>query len=360
MIRKLVLGLVIVLLIVLPVIGADVRRQIRFPDILGYKTLNCDFHMHTVFSDGSVWPTVRVDEAWREGLDAISITDHIEYQPHKKDIPTNHNRPYEIALPRAKEKNILLIEGAEITRDTPPGHFNAIYIDDPACLDVSDFLDAIRIANERGGFVFWNHPGWKPKFKGWFDVHTTLYEKGWLDGIEVANGPSYYPEAHQWCLEKNLAMIGASDIHAPSMRTASTSEDHRTMTLVFAKDRNVEAIKEALTKRRTAVWLKDQLIGEERYLAAIFRASLRVSKPHFRRGNTVSFEVANIAPMNFILERAGTHASGAESLPAGATVILKAAVGDPEQPVKVEYIVKNLLVGPDKPLRTELAVAGSR
>ena len=70
MTRKLVLSLVIVLLNVLPVVGADVRGEIRFPDILGYKTLNCDFHMHTVFSDGSVWPTVRVDEAWREGLTA--------------------------------------------------------------------------------------------------------------------------------------------------------------------------------------------------------------------------------------------------------------------------------------------------
>ena len=97
------------------------RREIRIPDILGYHTLKCDFHMHTVFSDGLVWPTVRVDEAWREGLDAICISDHIEYQPHKADIPTNHNRPYEIALERAKKAGLLLIRGAEITRETPPG-----------------------------------------------------------------------------------------------------------------------------------------------------------------------------------------------------------------------------------------------
>lgn len=76
------------------------RREINFPDILGYKTLKCDLHMHTVFSDGMVWPPVRVDEAWREGLDVISITDHIEYQPHKKDIPTNHNRPYHVHFMR--------------------------------------------------------------------------------------------------------------------------------------------------------------------------------------------------------------------------------------------------------------------
>lgn len=39
------------------------RHEIRMPDIMGYTTLKCDLHMHTVFSDGLVWPTVRVDEA---------------------------------------------------------------------------------------------------------------------------------------------------------------------------------------------------------------------------------------------------------------------------------------------------------
>ena len=85
----------------------QVRQEIHIPDIPGYQTLKCDFHMHTVFSDGNVWPTVRVDEAWRQGLDVIAITDHIEYQPHKKDVPTQHGRPYQIAAGSAKEKKLL-------------------------------------------------------------------------------------------------------------------------------------------------------------------------------------------------------------------------------------------------------------
>ena len=51
-------------------------RAIEFPDIPGYVTLKCDLHMHTVLSDGSVWADIRVQEALRDGLDAISITDH--------------------------------------------------------------------------------------------------------------------------------------------------------------------------------------------------------------------------------------------------------------------------------------------
>ena len=41
------------------------RKAVRIPDIPGYKTLKCDFHIHTVFSDGSVWPDIRSEEAWR-------------------------------------------------------------------------------------------------------------------------------------------------------------------------------------------------------------------------------------------------------------------------------------------------------
>lgn len=57
------------------------RRELRLPEIDGYQLLKCDFHVHTIFSDGIVWPTLRVQEAWEEGLDAIAITDHIEGQP---------------------------------------------------------------------------------------------------------------------------------------------------------------------------------------------------------------------------------------------------------------------------------------
>ena len=58
------------------------RMELRLPAIEGYETLTGDFHIHTVFSDGKVWPDVRVNEAWRDGLDVIAITDHLEYRPH--------------------------------------------------------------------------------------------------------------------------------------------------------------------------------------------------------------------------------------------------------------------------------------
>ena len=251
--------------------AADVRREIELPNLPGYQTLKCDLHTHTMFSDGSVWPPVRVDEAWRQGLDAIAVTDHIEYQPHKDDVPTNFNRSYELAAGRAREADLLFPKGAEITRDTPPGHFNAIFLKEIDPLATDDLVEAIGRANEQGAFVFWNHQGWKGSEKGrWLDVHTTLYEKKYLHGMEVCNGDEYYPEAHAWCLEKGLTMLGNSDIHDPDLRRQSTAADHRTMTLVMAKERTLDGLKEALVAGRTAVWYHEQLIGRREILEPLF------------------------------------------------------------------------------------------
>ena len=67
--------------------GSASEREIHFPDVDGYETLTLDLHTHSVFSDGKVWPTIRIDEAERDGLDGIAITEHLEWQPHIMDIP---------------------------------------------------------------------------------------------------------------------------------------------------------------------------------------------------------------------------------------------------------------------------------
>ncbi|MCX6329637.1 MAG: hypothetical protein NTZ85_09025, partial [Bacteroidia bacterium] len=81
------------------VVRPHYRQEILLPNIPGYLTLKCDFHLHTVFSDGVVWPTVRVNEAWEDGLDAIAITDHIE--GHPKKMPGQKRTQYEVTLQNA-------------------------------------------------------------------------------------------------------------------------------------------------------------------------------------------------------------------------------------------------------------------
>jgi len=334
----------------------DVRRKINIPDVLDYRTLKCDFHMHTVFSDGLVWPTVRIDEAWREGLDAISITDHIEYHPHEKDIPIKHNRPYEIALSQAKEKNILLVKSAEITRDTPPGHFNAIFLEDINSLDTKDFVDAVKAANNQHAFVFWNHPGWKPEAKGWLDIHTQLYENKWLHGIEIVNGDSYYPEAFKWSLEKNLTIMGNTDTPQPITRSESTPGNHRPMTLVFAKEKSIKALKEALVAGRTAVWFKNQLFGKPEYLQAIFRKAVTIDKPYRTQGDTIWFEVTNNSDIDIQLQSLEQGWPGELTLPANAITIIKTKADTKGEQAKLKCQVTNFLVAPEKDLQVELII----
>jgi predicted metal-dependent phosphoesterase TrpH len=146
------------------------REIINIPEVNGYQVLKCDFHTHTVFSDGLVWPNIRAQEAWEEGLDAMALTEHIEYHPHKDYVEVNHNRSHELIENLSKRNNVLLIKGTEITRQTPPGHFNAIFIGDASSYiedNVSEKdWEAVMKAADQNAFIFWNHPGWKPNIEG--------------------------------------------------------------------------------------------------------------------------------------------------------------------------------------------------
>lgn len=303
--KNLFLGIMTSALLALPV-DAQVRHEIKVPDIADCQTLKCDFHMHTVFSDGSVWPTVRVDEAYREGLDAIALTEHLEYRPHSKDIQAHHGRSWEIAEKSAQTNGILLIRGSEITRSMAPGHFNAIFLQDCNPLEQKDWNDSFKQAQKQNAFIFWNHPGWErqqPDTTLWWDEHTQIYNKGWMQGIEVANGTTYFPEAHRWCLEKKLTMLGNSDVHQPiGMDIDFAKGQHRVMTFVLAKERSLEGIREALENRRTIVWINDLLVGEEQYLKELFEESVEVVKIG-RKATHCSIVLQNKSDLTFHLKK---------------------------------------------------------
>ena len=95
----------------------DPNRKINFPNTKNYFVIISDLHTHSAFSDGHVWPNLRVAEASRDGIDLLAITEHLEYQPHKSDIPhPDRNRAFDIAFEAAKKSNVLVINGSEITK----------------------------------------------------------------------------------------------------------------------------------------------------------------------------------------------------------------------------------------------------
>jgi len=347
----------------------EARTPINIPSPAGLVTLKCDFHIHTVFSDGLVWPSVRAQEAWREGLDAIAITDHIEYQPHKADVSTNHNRAYEIAQKSGAELDLLVIRGSEITRKMPPGHLNAIFLTNAAALAVSNWQDAVTAALGQGAFIFWNHPGWEAQITNgivrWYAEHTQLLEQGALHGIEVVNGREYYPEAHRWAIEKKLTMLSNSDIHSPlNMDYHTHAGDRRPLTLVFARERSAAALQEALQKRRTAVYADGRLIGEEQYLAPIFAQSLEIKNRQItlKGKQQVLVQIANHSSLDYELALAAeleqVKIPKKLVLAGGKTVLLRIAGKDASlkgaRKLSLPYMVKNLLIGPEKYLPANL------
>lgn len=348
------------------------RKEILVPDILGYKTLKCDFHLHTVFSDGYVWPTARVDEAWQEGLDVIAISDHIEYLPHKEEIlpgKFDFNRSYELAKKRADRLSILLIKAGEITRDLPPGHWNAVFLDDVNRLDRPEFEDTLREAVDQKAFVFWNHPSYEhPEDRcEWFPIHEKMFQKGWMHGIEVANGDYYYPEVFRWCLEKKLTLLGNSDIHSPvHMSYRIHKGEHRPMTLVFAGERSLSAVRDALFKRRTTVLWKNTLIGEKKYLEPLVKNAIRILNPEItltgRNSNYIHIKNLSDIPYQLVSNRERNDLAWSKkiTLHQNRTVLLRVRAKGSDlskkEAIEIPFKVKNAWTAPDECLTITLPV----
>lgn len=288
------------------------NQKMYFPDVEGYKTITCDFHMHTVFSDGSVWPSVRVDEAIREGIDCISTTEHLEYQPHSKDIPhPDRNRAFELATESAKGRDLIIVAGSEITRSMPPGHTNAIFIKDANPLLQENALDAFKEAKNQGAFIFTNHPNWTAQRKDgiakYDPMHLELIEGKMLHGIEIVNETTYSDEALQIALDYNLTFIGTSDVHGLTDWLYEIPHGgHRPVTLVFAKEKSQEGIKKGLFEQQTVVWFNDLFIGREEWLNPILKASLEFEVIGYQGDTSVlEVKIKNRTHSSFILSSKG-------------------------------------------------------
>jgi len=333
-------------------------RKLIFPDLPGYKTLKCDFHQHTVFSDGSVWPDIRVMEALMDGLDAISLTEHLEYQPHKEDIPhPDRNRSYDLAVKEAENHDLLIVKGSEITRKMPPGHNNAIFITDPNRLLMDDSIAVFREAKKQGAFIFWNHPNWIAQRKDGIatltDVHRLLIREKLLDGIEVVNDQTYSDEALQIALDHNLTIMATSDIHKLIDWDFKVNDGgHRPVTLVFAKEKNEAAIKEALMNRRTVAVYKNLLIGRNEYLIPLIEKSLKVkSATYIGKSNVLSVVMENVSSTEFMFQnQTGLtlhNNNDVITLPAGEKTTIEIKTVDRKKELVLKFLALNGVNAPN-------------
>ena len=325
----------------------DMDRIINFPNTDKYKVIVADLHTHSVFSDGAVWPNVRVEEAVRDGIDLLAITEHLEYQPHIDDIPhPDRNRSFDIAEDIAKNKDLTVINGAEITRMFPPGHINAIFIEDAnklIYLDETKISEAKEILKEvpeesltnyedlswledaalaslwpvksaliearnQNAFTFWNHPAWsyeefigQPMLR---EIHKEFFRDNLLHGIEVANGDGYSEEAFRIALEYGLTVLGTSDVHGLiDWDYPSSIGAHRPVTLILSESNSSDAIKSSLFSGKTVVWFKNNLIGLENNILELTNSYLKAKKVEILENSDIArVEIENVSDMRFIIQ----------------------------------------------------------
>ena len=281
------------------------RVEMVLPQVRGFNIYKADLHNHTIFSDGSVTPEFRIQEAWHDGLDVIAVTEHVEYRPYEgkmmnfltgyvpKNVkPANSNvirseatdagilsdlnYPVKLYQNAAKAYGITVIPGAEITREpTVIGHYNALFTKDNNTIYAKDPMQSIRNAKAQGAIVMQNHPGWRRTTLDMMEFEEKVYGANLIDGIEIMNGGEFYPRAITRALKNKFFMSSNTDIHG------STAEDyviggngHRNMTFIFAQENTLEALREAMESKRTLAYSHGTLAGEQSLLVDLFKASI--------------------------------------------------------------------------------------
>lgn len=313
---------------------ADHRKEIVLPQVNGYNVYKADLHSHTVFSDGQVMPELRVREAWKDGLDVIAITDHIEYRKneaamvehlvkyadkkHKEAV--NHRIPqngeitkdgimvdlnYSVKLAQkaAKGYGLTIIPGTEITRDVSvAGHYNALFTTDNNLIFAPDTYQSIKNAKAQGALIMHNHPGWRKTSLDYSDLDKIVYEEGLIDGVEVMNGDEFYPGIIERTAQKGIFISANTDIHATTSEEYRSVGYDRPMTLILAKDKSLESLREALEQNRTLAFGFGTLCGAEQLLKDFFAASVKVE-----RISPKVVQLTNLTSVSYTLQKGGSN-----------------------------------------------------
>lgn len=355
------------------------RREIILPQVNGYTAYKADLHTHTIFSDGSVMPKFRVQEAWEDGFDVLAITEHIESRLGEKifveylqkyikeeypkalntfialeptpkgSIMVDLNFSYKLAKEEAKRYGLLVIPGAEISRDGAKiGHFNALFTTDANTIYDPDALTSIRNAKRQNALVMHNHPGYRRTNIDYTEVEKVAYDEGLIDGVEVMNGSAFYAGVVDRVRERSLFIAACTDVHGAAASSYRHGGNNRSMTIIFAKDKSLEAMREALEARRTLAWAFDTVCGDEQLLKDLFTASVKVEV--IRKSDSgVEFSLTNLTSVPYFIRQSGENI---KKLAPFTSFKMKIAKG--EKSLKLEVI--NLYCGADKHPVIELPI----
>jgi hypothetical protein len=301
------------------------RLEINLPQVNGYNIYKVDLHTHSIYSDGETTPAFRVKEAYMDGLDAIAITEHVEYRriepkmlkflkgytggkalkAENTDLIRNEitesgikvdlNYPVTEAVKESKKYGVLVIPGAEITREPVKiGHFNALFTKDNNTIYDPDPLQSIRNARKQGALIQHNHPGWRRTSCDKTEFEVKAYNEGLIDGIEIANGGSLYLPIIDRAREENLFVAANTDIHPTTAEYYRLKGQLRNMTLVLAKECTLKGIREALEAKRSLAMSGGYVCGDEQLLKDLFLASIKYEVVSTDKKGTRTVRITNM------------------------------------------------------------------
>lgn len=311
----------------------SVRKEIIIPQVNGYNVYKADLHTHSVYSDGQVLPKFRVQEAWLDGFDIMAVTEHVEYRPveaemavyleqyvdekHQEEIakfkegkkPSKDGKKVDLntavkkAQEAAKGYGITIIPGIEISRDAlKQGHFNALFTTDNNLVYDKDAYKSILNAKAQGALIQHNHPGWRRTEIGYNEFQKKIYGEGLVDGVEVVNSAEIYPGITDRCNNDGLYITANSDIHGSTAATYRTQGEDRPMTLILAKDKSLESVREALDARRTLAYAYGNVWGADQLLKDMFLACVKYEKVSGRK-----YQFTNVSSVPFVVVQPGKN-----------------------------------------------------
>lgn len=216
-----------------PVRGTNRLARLSFfavpPELAARRPLRCDFHIHTLHSDGRNTPAEMLIRGRELGLDVAVITDHNAYAGSIEGLKAR----------RELDLNLISMPGEEVSSHNwhilSIGATASIYDQarkkydlerdprDERWLSYSALCWAVETTQAQGGRAYLAHPYWTVD-RG-FHLPTAFYDQilaeGILDGIELLGDVKYQNNVRSLARYLDLVsdghqmpILGNSDTHA--------------------------------------------------------------------------------------------------------------------------------------------------
>jgi hypothetical protein len=150
-----------------------------------------------------------------------------------------------------------------------------------------------------------------------------------------------------------LTVLGNTDVHNLIEHDYNLGDFiHRSMTLVFAKERTAESVREALEAGRTVAWSSKYIAGKEEHVKNLFYACVEKGPLFYTKGDTDYYEIKNNSDLYFELKLKSGNGTGNITLFPRSSQIITAKSGQND----LKYEVVTAFIRSDRNLEVEISL----